>query len=267
MSVKPILLTILAMILSCAAYAESTVPANDTTAKATVPAPQPAAVPAPQAAPVQQQTTAPAKQAAAPEQKAEAPAKQEPKRGDKYLHISTNPHTADIYVNRKNADYASIPDYKSPDFIPVANTDSIVRISLFQKEYADTTLDVKLSEKDTSFVIIALRQSYDEKLINEQNKMLAHRSRRAFGHKMLFASIFPLMASAASALITQYYINEANNDKDYIEKSFIQSDKSYRNKKESFDDNKSKARTAKAVGGTTLGIGLTLLTVGVVLSF
>ena len=37
----------------------------------------------------------------------------------RYLQVSTNPSTVDLYVGKVLPDFASKPDYTSPAFIPV----------------------------------------------------------------------------------------------------------------------------------------------------
>lgn len=185
----------------------------------------------------------------------------------RYLQVSSNPTSADIYVNRSGIDYSTSPDYISPDFIKVSPSDTTVRVTLFQKGYSDTTINVSLSQKDTSFLIVSLRQSFDDDLIEQQGRALAHRKRKSLGHKLIIASAVPFVASAVAAVATQKYIKDARKDRDAMQNSLIRNSDSYRETKDSFADNRSKAKKAKAIGGTTLGTGIVFLSAGLILSF
>ena len=193
-------------------------------------------------------------------------AKQQPSK-TRYLQVSSNPTTADIYVNRSGIDYSSHPDYVSPSFIKIPPNDTTVRITMFQKGYSDTTINVSLSQKDTSFLIVSLRQSFDDELIEQQDKTLAHRKRKSLGHKLIIASAIPFVASAVAAVATQKYIKDAKEDRDAMQNSLIRNSDSYQKTKDSFADNRSKAKKAKAIGGTTLGTGIVFLSAGLILSF
>lgn len=188
-------------------------------------------------------------------------------KNQKYLHILTNPFTTDIYVNDSKPDIASNPDYVSPAFIKVPGSTPTVQISLFQREYADTTINVTLSPKDTSYLIVALRQHNDPEITASQDKKLTHRSRRNFGHKLLIGSCVPFIASAVSAYITQKYIESAEDEKKHVQNSLIRSGERYEQHVKDYRDDRSNARTAKKVGAITLGTGLTLMTIGIILSF
>ena len=186
---------------------------------------------------------------------------------ERYLHVATNPTAADIYVNQSNIDFSAMPDYTSPDFVKIPQGDSIVQITLFQIGYNDTTINTTLSERDSSYLIVSLRQSYDDDFIDAQKKTLAHRKRKSLGHKLIWASLVPFAASAVSAIITQKFIQDARDDKESLENSIIRKGDSFQDKEDDFENNRSKAKTAKTIGGTSLGIGIAVLSAGIILSF
>lgn len=185
----------------------------------------------------------------------------------RYLHISTNPTKADIFVNRSSIDFSSMPDYVSPNFVEIPQGDSTVKITLFQLGYNDTTINVSLPEKDTSFLIVSLRQSYDEDLTDSQHKIVAHRNRKSLGRKLIWASFVPLATSAVAAIVTQKYIRDARDDRHSIQNSAIRNGDNYQEKFDNFKDNKNKAKTAKTIGGTSLGLGIIVFSAGLILSF
>ena len=82
----------------------------------------------------------------------------------RYLQVSTNPSTVDLYVGKVLPDFASKPDYTSPAFIPVPEGKDSVIVSFFHPDYADTTINIALAANDTSFIIVALRQTYADEI-------------------------------------------------------------------------------------------------------
>ena len=185
----------------------------------------------------------------------------------KYLHISTNPSHADVYVNNVKPNHSKTPDYKLPGFIPVPAGEPNIIVSLFRPEYADTTINVTLSQKDTSFLIVALRPTYDAEKTEKQYSEVAHRSRRKIGHKLLFTSIVPFVVSGIAASVAYYNIDRANSKKDDIEKAIFSDSEQYRDANDKFKDYRDNARNAKNVMNFGLILGGVIFTTGVVLSF
>ncbi|MCQ2097673.1 MAG: hypothetical protein MJY87_07000 [Fibrobacter sp.] len=184
----------------------------------------------------------------------------------KYLHVSTIPGNADIFVGSSIPDYGNAPDYASPAFIPVDGEDHIL-LALFKPEFTDTLLDVNLSAKDTSYIIVSLKQSYDNDLIEEQQDFVARRSRRSAGNILKWSSIAPFVASAISASITLYQISKAEDAKKILENSKIANGEKYLQAKEDFESHRSSARTAKKVTIGTFAGGAVLIAAGFILSF
>lgn len=185
----------------------------------------------------------------------------------RYLHISTNPSFADVYVNNTKPDYASNPDYTLPGFIPVPAGESNILLTLFRPEFADTTINVTLSQKDTSYLIVALRPLYNKQISEEQYSELSHRNRRSIGHNLLFASIVPFVASGISALVSWYNIEQANDKKDDIDKTLFHDSEQYQNDYDKFTDYRDNARQAKNLAKIGLICGGIVFAAGLVLSF
>lgn len=185
----------------------------------------------------------------------------------KYLHISTNPSYADAYVDKARAPIASNPDVALPGYIRVPEGESSVLVTIFKPGYKDTTISVKISQADTSYLIVALTPSYDDEQLQYQQRSLMRRARRNFGHKLIFASAVPLIASGISAIVAHSEIKQANERKESIEKSLIRQGEEYEHNVEKFNDHRDRANTSKNVSiGTAIG-GAILLGFGIVLSF
>ena len=186
---------------------------------------------------------------------------------ERYLHVSTNPSGADLYVGDAHPDFSAAPDYRIPAFVPVPLDKDQILITLFRPDFKDTSINVTLSPKDTSFLIVALAPAFDETLLQEQQADLNHRSRRSLGHRLMIASLVPLAASAIAAGVTAYEIDKANDIKKDIENTVITSGDNYRQDKKDFKEYRDNAKTAKKTSLVSLVAGGLILSVGLLLSF
>lgn len=186
---------------------------------------------------------------------------------ERYLHISTNPSGADLYVGDAHPNFSKNPDYRIPAFVPVPLDKDQILITLFRPDFRDTCINVTLSQKDTSFLIVALAPAFDETFLQEQQADLNHRSRRNLGHRLMIASIVPLAASAIAAGVTAYEINKANDCKRNIENTVITSGDNYQQDKKDFKEYRDNAKAAKKTALVSLVAGGVILSVGLFLSF
>lgn len=186
---------------------------------------------------------------------------------ERYLHVSTNPSGADLYVENAHPDFSRNPDYRIPAFVSVPLDKDQVLITLFRPDFRDTSINVTLSQKDTSFLIVALAPAFDETFLQEQQADLNHRSRRNLGHRLMIASIVPLAASAIAAGVAAYEIGKANDSKKSIENTVITSGDNYRQEQKNFEEYRDNAKTAKKTALVSLVAGGIVLSVGLFLSF
>ncbi len=186
---------------------------------------------------------------------------------ERYLHVSTNPSGADLYVGNAHPDFSRNPDYRIPAFVSVPLDKDQVLITLFRPDFRDTCINVTLSQKDTSFLIVALAPAFDETFLQEQQADLNHRSRRNLGHRLMIASIVPLAASAIAAGVAAYEIGKANDSKKSIENTVITSGDNYRQEQKDFEEYRDNAKTAKKTALVSLVAGGIILSVGLFLSF
>lgn len=186
---------------------------------------------------------------------------------ERYLHVSTNPSGADLYVENAHPDFSRNPDYRIPAFVSVPLDKDQVLITLFRPDFRDTSINVTLSQKDTSFLIVALAPAFDETFLQEQQADLNHRSRRNLGHRLMIASIVPLAASAIAAGVAAYEIGKANDSKKSIENTVITSGDNYRQEQKDFEEYRDNAKTAKKTALVSLVAGGIILSVGLFLSF
>ena len=162
---------------------------------------------------------------------------------ERYLHVSTNPSGADLYVGDAHPDFSDAPDYRIPAFIPVP------------------------LDKDQILITLFLAPAFDETLLQEQQADLNHRSRRSLGHRLMIASLVPLAASAVAAGVAAYEIDKADDIKKDIENTVITSGDNYRQDKKDFKEYRDNAKTAKKTSLVSLVAGGLILSVGLLLSF
>lgn len=184
----------------------------------------------------------------------------------RYLQISTNPSTVDLYTGSTTPDFASKPNYTSPAFIPVPEGEESMIVSFFHPNYADTTINIKLSSSDTSFIIVALRQTYDDDVLVQNQNLIKHRNRRNLGRHLQWFSIAPFAISGISALATMYDISKAKDHKKAMENTRFEN-KNYDKHMQEFKDYRESAKTAKIVSKIFLGTGLLTLSAGFALTF
>ena len=184
----------------------------------------------------------------------------------RYLHISTNPSSVDLFTNAGIVDFANRPNYTSPAFIPIPEGSEDITVSFFHPDYADTTINIKLSQNDTSYIIIALRQTYDEDILVSHQETLKHRNRRNLGRTLQWFSIAPFAIGSVSTIVTLYNISKANDHKKAMENTRFKNE-NYDVHMRDFEDYRNSARTGKTVSKFFFGTGLLLLSAGFILSF
>lgn len=188
----------------------------------------------------------------------------------KVLHVSTIPSKADIYVQDTRPDHTQDPDFVSPAFIPL-NDDQVLEgeilVSLFHPEFTDTTIRVKLSDRDTSYLIVSQRSALDEDILSEQRSELSKRQRKKFGKGLMFSSVIPFAVSAIAGIVSLYEISKANDCKSSLQNSAIAETRHFRQNEQDFKDYRDKAKTSMSVMYTGLAVGASLLTLGFILTF
>lgn len=185
----------------------------------------------------------------------------------KYLHVSTNPSYADAYVGTLHPNHSRNPDSKLPGFIKVPDGENSVAVAIFKEGFKDTVLNVKLSESDTSYLIVSLTPSYDDEFLDEQRAALSRRARHNFGFRLMIASAVPFVTSAVAAIVASNSIDKANEKKKFVEQSLFRDSESYNHNLERFGDYRDRAETARTLSIDMLIAGAALFGIGVVLSF
>ncbi len=185
----------------------------------------------------------------------------------KVLHVSTIPNHADIYVGEVHPNHAKTPAFVSPAFISIDDSESNeILISLFNPGFTDTTLKVKLSDKDTSYIIVSQMPNLTEELLEDQQAELSKRSRNNFGKTLMKFSLIPFVAGLAAGSITYYEIEKAKQDKRTLKKSSIRND-DYNETADRFEDRRQAAKTAKNITYGAFIAGTAIFSIGFILSF
>ena len=186
----------------------------------------------------------------------------------KVLHVSTIPNHADIYVNEVQPNHAKEPAFVSPAFITVDDGSAAneMLISLFNPGFVDTTLRVKLSDKDTSYIIVSQMPVIADDITQEQKNELSKRSRRNFGKGMMKFSIVPFVVGLVAGSITYYEIEQAKKERRTLENSSIKNS-DYNETSDQFKDHRDTAKNAKRITYGAFISGAALLSIGFILSF
>lgn len=186
----------------------------------------------------------------------------------KVLHVSTIPNHADIYVNEVQPNHAKEPAFVSPAFITVdeSSANNEMLISLFNPGFADTTLRVKLSDKDTSYIIVSQMPVIADEITQEQKGELSKRSRRNFGKGLMKFSVIPFIVGLAAGSVTYYEIEQAKKERRTLENSSIKNS-DYNKTSEQFENHRDTAKNAKRVTYGALISGAAFLSIGFILSF
>ena len=185
----------------------------------------------------------------------------------KVLHVSTIPNNADIYIDEVSPDHSKEPTYVSPAFINTNDSlASDVLISLFNPGFMDTTIRVRLSAKDTSFIIVSQQPILDEEFLQAQQSDISKRNRRVFGKELMKYSLVPFALGLVSGAITYYEISKADDAKKALKNSSIESDR-YQDARDEFRSYQRKARTAKGLTYASFITGVSLLSIGFIFSF
>ena len=185
----------------------------------------------------------------------------------KVLHVSTIPNHADIYVGEVQPNHAKNPAFVSPAFITVDEGESSdILISLFNPGFTDTTLRVKLSDQDTSYIIVSQQPIIIDELLDDQQAELSKRSRKNFGKSLIKYSIIPFVVGLAAGSVAYYEIDKAKQDRRILKKSSIKND-DYNEVADRFEDRRNTAKTAKNITYGAFLSGAALLSIGFILSF
>mgnify|MGYP003297500713 CR=1 FL=1 len=185
----------------------------------------------------------------------------------KVLHVSTIPNHADIYVGEIQPSHTKNPAFVSPAFITMDDSETNeILISLFNPGFTDTTLRVKLSDKDTSYIIVSQQPIITDDLLEDQQAELSKRSRKNFGKALMKSSIIPFVVGLVAGSVAYYEIDKAKKDKRTLKNSSIRND-DYNEVADRFKDHRQNAKTAKHISYGAFLSGAALLSIGFILSF
>ena len=185
------------------------------------------------------------------------------------FQLSSFPPHADIYLGSRPSSFVQRPLYSTPATIRLPLDSTQVLVTLFKKDYADTTIDIKLSpnEKGEAFITIMLKQELNEKILEQQKKDLFRRAKKDYGKKVLLGTIPASVATIINVLILQYHIRQAEEISQEIEETIIRQNDHFNSLKDEFRHHKHHAENFKR--GTVISAAATslFLIVGCTLSF
>lgn len=184
------------------------------------------------------------------------------------LHLSSWPLNADVYIDARPNSFSQNPKYETPVTISLPQDSSQVLITLFKKDYADSSINVKLiPNKQDVFLNVMLKQEYNEKVLQQQKEDLQKRAKKNYGKLSFLAAIPASVATIVNAVILQYHIQKAEDLSDEIDKTLIRQNNHFKSLKDDFQHHTHHATNFKR--GTLISAGVTslFLIIGCTLSF
>lgn len=185
------------------------------------------------------------------------------------FQLSSFPPHADIYLGSPPNSFSQKAPFSTPATIRLPVDSTQVLVTLFKKDYSDTTIDIKLipNERGEAFLTIMLKQELNESILEQQKKDLFRRAKREYGHMILLGTIPASVATIINALIMQYHISEAEARSTEIDKNLIRQNEHFKSLKDDFHHHRHHAQNFKR--GTLISAVATslFLIVGCTLSF
>jgi hypothetical protein len=183
------------------------------------------------------------------------------------LLISTWPSHAEIYVGERPSDFVNPAPSTTPLKLKLPLDSTLVRITLYKPDYADTTLDVQVKSPRDSYLMFMLQPETDASILEKQQEILDARNRHQWGRKIIWGSTLPFALSGIFALIAQHQFNDAETYADRIENSTIKTGNHFDELVENHTDKKKLGKDFRTYALTSLCIGSAFLVTGLILSF
>lgn len=183
------------------------------------------------------------------------------------LRISTWPSDAELFIGEIPETPVRGSEFHSPFTQTVSPTDSVVRIKTFKPGYADTLIDIRLTNAQKNFVWIELQEESDMDRLEFQGQILGKRSQRKIGKAMFLSGLVPLALSGAMAGLAAASFHDARDARAKIENSLICEGDHYQGLEKSFDDKKRSGQNFRTASIVSLGVSAILFAVSAVLYF
>lgn len=182
----------------------------------------------------------------------------------KSLRIESYPAAAEVYVNKKPGKRIS-PNAKTPATIKRLD-DLSVSVTLFKKNYADTTFIFELKEKSVNKLNITLSKIRPE-AVNAQNRLLHERSQVSIGKVCIISSPLFLLGGAGLVYLSEKNRQKADDARIYLERTIIQHGSKYETMQKQYKDESNKGNAKLFSGIALLGVAAVDLGIGFIMYF
>lgn len=185
------------------------------------------------------------------------------KDGQTSLQISSNPSEAEVYIDKKPGKKVS-PSARTPATISHLKN-PFVSVTLFKKDYADTTISLNLINGKINKMDITLNQLKPE-AVSAQDHLLHERAQFKMGKVCLISSPFFIIGGAGLLYFSEMNRKKANEANDYVSKSFP-STPEYQKMKSQYKNEVENWKMKFYPGIALLGVGAIDCTIGFILYF
>lgn len=184
--------------------------------------------------------------------------------GKTSLYITSSPSIAEVYLNKKPSKRTS-PDTRTPAIIKNLKNTS-VNLTLFKKNYTDTTLSFEVFPGKVNRIDISLEKIKPE-LVNVQNKFLSDRAHVRAGKILVFSSPLFIAGGAGLMYLSEKNRRKADEARSYLEKTILQTGSKYEAMQRQYDEESYERSTKFYPGIALLSLAVIDLGIGLVLYF
>lgn len=182
------------------------------------------------------------------------------------LHLSAWPPHSEVYVENVPADFSNRPDYTTPADISIPLGEETILVTLFQKDFRDTTIEVSIPKIPKSHLMVILQEESDAERLYYQEEALKKRTRKNIGSKIMLGSLLPFALSLASLALNAYEKEEADSIRKDLKDHHIESEATSKAKKD-WNAHKRRAKNYRWASLGCAGAGVSFLAVGLYLRF
>ncbi len=180
--------------------------------------------------------------------------------------ILSENQASEFCKNNLPVDFSQKGNYVSPALIPLSPNQQSICVTIFKKDFQDTTLNIIIPKITHSHLMVLLKEETNINRLETQERFLRERKYQSFGKKMMWGSSIPFALALTSFGMYCYEIHRATEIKRDLKKHVIYTEKTKRLENQ-FQDKRENAKTYKYVTFGSLVAGALLLSVGIYFQF
>ena len=174
------------------------------------------------------------------------------------LNLSVSPAEAEIYIENQSKDFSENPDFISPAKIIVPKKKEKILITVFKKDFKDSSLLVSIPKIPESHLMVILQEETNQEKLDEQKTYLNKRFQKKVAKKMMFASILPLGIALTSGIFSLYSEKQMDDIQKDLKKHKIYTERTKKLEND-FETEKEDAKKYRTLRNVFTGIGVGIL--------